>query len=135
MDNCYNKALKMLVRREHSVLELEQKLTLKEFGDEEIKESIQLLQEQGFQSDERFTEAFIQMRFNQGKGPVKIKGELRQRGIHSFDLSQYDWFELALVEKIKKYGEENPDELKEISKQKRFLQSRGFDFEHINAIY
>lgn len=121
--------------REHSVLELEQKLALKEFDDDEIQEAIQLLQEQGFQSNVRFAEAFIQMRFNQGKGPIKIKGELRQRGISSFDLSIFDWFELALNEKTKKYGGENPKSLKEIAKQKRFLQSRGFDFEHINAIY
>jgi hypothetical protein len=32
------------------------------------------------------------MRFNQGKGPIKIAADLKQRGIDNFDLSAYDFF-------------------------------------------
>jgi regulatory protein len=35
------------------------------------------------------------MRFNQGKGPIKIATDLKQRGIDNFDLSAYDFFALA----------------------------------------
>jgi regulatory protein len=131
----YTSAMRMLVRREHSILELEQKLLLKEFDLDDIDSAIQLLIEQGYQSEERFAEAFIQMRFNQGKGPIKIRGELKQRGIKSYDLSVFDWFELAHHIKVQKYGVEKPKDFATEAKQKRFLQSRGFDFEQINAIY
>jgi regulatory protein len=35
------------------------------------------------------------MRFNQGKGPIKIAIDLKQRGIENFDLSAYDFFTIA----------------------------------------
>lgn len=132
---CYNAAMRMLVRREHSQLELSQKLQQRDFDDKVIAEAISLLVEQKYQSDERFTEAFIEMRFNQGKGPQLIKAELFQRGIQESDLSAYDWFALAKQIREKKYGNESPEDYKEISKQKRFLQSRGFGFDHINHAF
>ena len=132
---CYAAALKMLMRREHSKLELRQKLNLKEFDDAVIIDSISLLAEQKYQSDERFSEAFILMRFNQGKGPVKISMELKSRGIMKFDLTLFNWFELAKDVKCKKFGDSNFLDYKEKAKQKRFLQSRGFGFDEINEAF
>ena len=132
---CYAAALKMLMRREHSKLELRQKLNLKDFDDAVINDSISLLAEQKYQSDERFSEAFILMRFNQGKGPIKISMELKSRGITEFDLTLFNWFELAKDVKYKKFGDSKFLDYKEKSKQKRFLQSRGFGFEQINQAF
>ena len=132
---CYAAALKMLMRREHSKLELRQKLNLKEFDDAVINDSISLLAEQKYQSDERFSEAFILMRFNQGKGPIKISMELKSRGISKFDLTLFNWFELAKDVKYKKFGDSKFLDYKEKSKQKRFLQSRGFGFDEINQAF
>ena len=132
---CYAAALKMLMRREHSKLELRQKLNLKDFDDAVINDSISLLVEQKYQSDERFSEAFILMRFNQGKGPVKISMELKSRGISKFDLTLFNWFELAKDVKYKKFGDSKFLDYKEKSKQKRFLQSRGFGFDEINQAF
>ncbi|MDB4058087.1 recombination regulator RecX [Candidatus Thioglobus sp.] len=132
---CYAAALKMLMRREHSKLELRQKLNLKDFDDAVINESISLLAEQKYQSDERFSEAFILMRFNQGKGPIKISMELKSRGITEFDLTLFNWFELAKDVKYKKFGDSKFLDYKEKSKQKRFLQSRGFGFDEINQAF
>ena len=132
---CYAAALKMLMRREYSKLELRQKLNLKEFDDAVISDSISLLAEQKYQSDERFTEAFILMRFNQGKGPIKISMELKSRGISKFDLTLFNWFELAKDVKYKKFGDSKFLDYKEKSKQKRFLQSRGFGFDEINQAF
>ncbi len=127
--------MRMLVRREHSALELVQKLNLKGFDQPDIEHALNLLIEQNYQSDERFAEAFIQMRFNQGKGPVKIAMELKQRGIDQFDLSVFDFFALAKTVRVNKFGENVPSKYKEKAKQKRFLQSRGFDFEQINQSF
>ena len=132
---CYAAALKMLMRREHSKLELRQKLNLKDFDDAVINDSISLLVEQKYQSDERFSEAFILMRFNQGKGPIKISMELKSRGISEFDLTLFNWFELAKDVKYKKFGDSKFLDYKEKSKQKRFLQSRGFGFDEINQAF
>jgi len=131
----YALALKMLMRREHSQLELSKKLQLKGFNDVDIKHSIDLLIEQKYQSDERFSEAFIIMRYNQGKGPVIISSELKKRGIESFDLSIFDWFELAIEVREKKFGQNLPSDYKTQAKQKRFLASRGFSFDEINKAF
>ena len=132
---CYSAALKMLMRREHSKLELFNKLQLKGYDDEIIDSAITQLTEQNYQSDERFAEAFILMRFNQGKGPVKIASELKLRGISSFNLSDFDWFKSAEEIRKKKFGDIVSSDFKEQAKQKRFLQSRGFNLDQINQSF
>ena len=134
-NKCYAVALNMLIRREHSQLELSNKLQLKGFDDAEIKHSINLLIEQKYQSDERFSEAFILMRYNQGKGPVIISSELKKRGIESFDLPIYDWFKLAKEVREKKFGKNLSLDYKTQAKQKRFLNSRGFNFDEIHKAF
>jgi len=132
---CYSAALKMLMRREHSKLELFNKLQLKGYDDEIIDSAITQLVEQNYQSDERFAEDFILMRFNQGKGPVKIASELKLRGISSFNLSVFDWFKSAKEIRKKKFGDKVSSDFKEQVKQKRFLQSRGFSLDQINQSF
>ena len=132
---CYSAAMKMLMRREHSKLELFQKLQVKGFDVDIINYSISKLAKHNYQSDERFAEDFILMRFNQGKGPVMIVSELKMRGINTFDLSAFDWFELAKEIRQKKFGNQSSLDYKEIAKQKRFLQSRGFNLDQINQAF
>ena len=132
---CYSAALKMLMRREHSKLELFNKLQLKGYDEEIIDHAITQLAEQNYQSDERFAEAFILMRFNQGKGPVRIASELKLKGISSFNLSDFDWFKSAKEIRKKKFGDLASSDFKEQAKQKRFLQSRGFNLDQINQSF
>ncbi|SFV86326.1 Regulatory protein RecX [hydrothermal vent metagenome] len=124
----------MLAKREHSCLELHKKLA-QWYKEDEVTEAIAKLTKENYQSDERFTSEFIQMRFNQGKGPIKISIDLKQRGIEYFDLSEYDFFALAKEIRIRKYGEQAPKNYKEKVKQQRFLQSRGFGFDEINTSF
>ena len=132
---CYSAGLKMLMRREHSRLELFQKLQTKGFDVDVVNNSISKLVEQNYLSDDRFSEEFIQMRFNQGKGPVKIASELKMRGINTFDLSVFDWFQLAKEIRQRKFGDLSSLDFKETAKQKRFLQSRGFTLDQINQAF
>ena len=132
---CYSAGLKMLMRRDHSRLELFQKLQAKGFDVDVVNHSISKLVEQNYQSDDRFSEEFIQMRFNQGKGPVKIASELKMRGINTFDLSVFDWFQLAKEIRQRKFGDLSSLDFKETAKQKRFLQSRGFTLDQINQAF
>ena len=132
---CYSAGLKMLMRREHSRLELFQKLQTKGFDVDVVNNSISKLVGQNYQSDDRFSEEFIQMRFNQGKGPVKIASDLKMRGINTFDLSVFDWFQLVKEIRQRKFGDLSSLDFKETAKQKRFLQSRGFTLDQINQAF
>ena len=134
-NRCYSAALRMLMRREHSQLELLTKLQAKGFDISAINDSLLILIEQNYQSDERFSEAFILMRHNQGKGPLKIAFELKQRGINKFNLDVFDWFKLAKEVRNKKFGDTPPQDFNDQAKQKRFLQSRGFGFDEINEAF
>ena len=134
-NRCYSAALRMLMRREHSQLELLTKLQAKGFDISTINDSLLILIEQNYQSDERFSEAFILMRYNQGKGPLKIASELKQRGINKFNLDVFDWFKLAKEVRNKKFGDTPPQDFNNQAKQKRFLQSRGFGFDEINQAF
>lgn len=129
-------AMDYLSRREHATHELFQKLVAKEeYEADDITEALARLAEQGLLSDERFTEAFINQRLNRGYGPLKIRSELRQKGVSDdmigafLDERDAQWQESALAVRIKKFGSEKPSDLKETARQTRFLQSRGFSHE------
>jgi len=131
-------AMDYLSRREHATQELFQKLLAKEeYEADEISEALARLAEQGLLSDERFTEAFINQRINRGSGPLKIRSELRQKGISDAMIGAFlnerdaQWQEIALAVRLKKYGLESPLNAKEKMRQIRFLQSRGFTNEQI----
>ena len=97
------------------------------------------LRDENLQNDQRFSESFIQSRINQGKGPVRVRQELKERGIRSavvddaLEEAAADWFVLAVVIKVKKFEPELPAEFKEKARQMRFLQYRGFEQEHIQS--
>ena len=128
-------AMDYLSRREHASHELYQKLLLKNYDPDEISVALERLTEQGLLSDSRFTEVFIEQRINRGSGPLKIRAELRQKGISDdmidtfLDERDIHWKHSALELRIKKYGPERPADIKETARQTRFIQSRGFSSE------
>ena len=128
-------AMDYLSRREHATYELSQKLLAKGYESDAISAALERLSSQGLLSDERFTEAFINQRINRGSGPLKIRAELRQKGISDAMIGAFlnerdvIWQESALAVRIRKYGSEEPADLKERARQNRFLQSRGFSSE------
>jgi len=133
-----SKALDLLARREHSMFELEQKLSKKNFDTSDIKEVLCMLSENGLQSDDRFTESYIRMRSKKGFGPIRIKLELRERGVDGETAegflvsSDSAWFELAKISRSKKFGRDLPKELNEKARQIRYLSYKGFSSDHIN---
>lgn len=125
-------ALNLLARREHSALELQQKLAVRGYPEDEAESLLQVLQKEHLQSDERFTESYIRYRINKGFGPIKISNELLERGIaedliqDQFEVQAADWNLLLKQQRQKKFGSLIPNDYKERMKQARFLQSRGF---------
>ena len=73
-------AMDFLARREHSEQELRQKLKARADDADEVEAALHKLKDEGLQSDERFTEAYVHHRVNAGIGPLKIRYELRQKG-------------------------------------------------------
>lgn len=128
-----------LARREYGQQELVRKLAGKGFVLAAAEEAVERLTDEGLQSDPRFAENFIQSRVNQGKGPVRIRVELGQRGLgdatieHALQEAGIDWHALAREIRRKKFGRGRPADFKAKAQQMRFLQYRGFEQSHIQA--
>jgi len=96
---------------------------------------------QGLLSNARYAESYVQSRFQRGHGPLKIRAELRERGIDDalIDACLEDyaarWPELLEQVRLKKFGPARPADFRERSRQMRFLQQRGFTGEQIDALF
>jgi regulatory protein len=128
----FDRAVRLLAQREHSVRELTTKLTGKGVDAATAGLVVDDLRGRGLQSDSRFTEAFVHSRMSRGQGPVRIRQELSQRGIDS-DVADAalaggtdGWLELAVTARRKKFGDDLPVSRADWARQARFLTSRGF---------
>jgi regulatory protein len=134
-------AMGLLCRREHSKFELTRKLKQREFEQDEIDAVIEVLQQDNLQSDNRFVESLVNSRINAGFGPIKIRHELRQKGVADglvgdyFSNLEVDWPSSMSEQRIKKFGASIPFEYKEKMKQARFLQNRGFSPESVMRLF
>lgn len=143
-NNAYNKvrrkAMDLLMRREHAVAELQKKLIAKDYDADIVAEVVERLADEGLVSDERFTEAFVRYRRNNGYGPRRIQSELRERGVSEKIQSTYldsgdpQWFEQAAQVQNKRFGDGLPEDFKERARRARFLQYRGFTSDHIREV-
>ena len=133
-------AVKLLARREHSAQEIRQKLRQREFDDKEIDQVVIDLQQGGWLSDERFTEAYIRMRMVKGFGPVRIAMELRERGVDDVLVDQYldprapEWLQSLREQYHKKYAGKSIEDYNDKAKRIRFLQYRGFALDVIHEV-
>jgi len=130
-----------LARREYGQTELIRKLADKGFERDVAAQAVTQLTEEGLQSDQRFAESFVQSRINQGKGPVRIRLDLGQRGVSeptielAIEEADPDWRALAREQRDKKFGGSAPSDFKEKARQMRFLQYRGFEQDQIQSAF
>lgn len=128
----------MLSRREHSALEIRDKLHKRDFDEAEIEQAITELQQGGWLSDKRFAEAYVRMRQLKGFGPIRIAMELNERGVNEsiVDACLHDsdesWQQTLLQQYRKKYKGKAVTDYNDKAKRIRFLQYRGFT---LDAIY
>lgn len=133
-------AMNLLARREHSVWELRRKLKRRFTDEAVIDEQISRLTEQNLQSDMRFAESYTRQRINRGYGPVRLREELRERGISKTDSAQImdeleiDWHGHAIQVMRNKFGDLPPQDIKEEARRARFMQHRGFTAEHYRYV-
>ena len=133
-------AMDLLARREYSLKELRQRL-LKRFKDDAlVEQQLQRLREENLQSDARYAGCFLRQRIARGQGPVRIRREMRQRGIAELEINAAleaeapDWFALAEATCERKFGVLQPQNLKEKARRVRFMQYRGFATEHFRHV-
>jgi regulatory protein len=87
---------------------------------------------EGLQSEERYAQSYAAARVERGFGPLRIRAELRERGIDDalVDASLaevgVDWQEQAREQRRKRFGDASPSARTERARQGRFLEGRGF---------
>lgn len=138
----YASALTLLARREHSRLELQQKLLSRYLHQQIlINQVLVRLEQEAYQSDERFAEAYVRMRQMRGIGSRRLRQELRMRGIEdhlieSALISTNDEESLQHILHVwKKKFAELPMDAKEKQRQVRFLLYRGFRQQDVERLF
>jgi len=129
---------RLLARREYAVAELENRLMRKWAGAEDLEqhiaEVISDLQADGALSDTRFAEAYTRMRRNRFTGPLKIRADLRQRGVPETVIAEAlqpledEWVGLAMAWLGQQTRE--PLDFSARAKYYRRLINRGFSHQH-----
>ncbi|MGB0965391.1 MAG: regulatory protein RecX [Litorivicinus sp.] len=126
-----DRALGWLARREYGFEELVSRLVRDADLDRtEAQALVQRLADNNLQSDERFVESFVRSQLNKCRGPIRIRADLRQRGISEGlwrdALEGINWHELAEQRRSRKFGEVLPTEPSERARQMRHLAAQGF---------
>ena len=133
------RALGLLVRREHSRKELARKLAARGVEAGEAEAAIDKLAEAGWQDDARFAELLVRSRASGGHGPVHVRAELRMHGLDgeaiaaAMDGFDGDWNAVARDLVRRRFGEQGPKGMAGQRKAADLLLRRGFAMEQVRA--
>ena len=146
-----DRAIRILAMRDHSEQELRRKLAAPvmskngpealDVTPEEVDKVVEWCIENRYLDDERFVRQFIASRSRKGYGPVRVRQELKQKGISRETIEaamrecEIDWAQLAKEQAQRKYGEPLPTVFAEKVKIQRFLLYRGYLMEDIQEIW
>lgn len=125
-------ALRLLARREHSRLELSLKLRQRKIESAIIETVLDEYEAEGWLDDDRFADVYARQRMDIGYGPLRILGELQQRGVHRTpecldEMTEEDWCRSAVLLREKRFGlQDLQNDWDERVRQARFLNRRGF---------
>ena len=130
-------AVRYLSRREYGIEELRQRLLQRGADSGTAEKVVGDLADENLVSDQRFTEMYVRMRIRRLFGPLKIRGELRSRGISDYLIAQEmpqeqePWFDTASQWACKQHR----GELDYAGRAKiyRSLMNRGFSHEQANV--
>jgi len=129
-------ALRYLGRREYGIEELRRKLVQRGADSQIVDKVVGDLADADLVSDQRFTEMYVRMRIRNLFGPMKIRGELRSRGITDHQIGeampdeQETWFDSASLWASKRCQGEL--DYAGRAKMYRSLMNRGFTHEQAN---
>ena len=134
------RALALLVRREHSRKELTRKLAERGIESEAASAAVDRLTGDGWQSDSRFAEMLVRTRLASSQGPIRIRAEL---GSHGLDrdaieaaMAAFDgnWRQIAQELASRRFGPDFVTDLARRRKAADFLYRRGFDGETVRFV-
>lgn len=127
------RALGLLVRREHSRKELTRKLAARGVEAEEAKAAVERLAGEGWQDDARFAESLVRSRAASGYGPLHVRAELGTHGLGrdaiaaAMDAFDGDWKQIAGDLVRRRFGEAGPQDMAQKRKAADLLARRGFE--------
>jgi len=133
------RALGLLVRREHSRKELTRKLTARGVDAAEAVAAVERMSSEGWQDDARFAEFLVRSRAANGYGPAHIRAELAMHGLDretiaaAMDAFDGDWLVIARNLVRRRFGEAGPRDAAQRRKAGDLLVRRGFDGDSIRA--
>lgn len=131
------RALSLLVRREHSRKELTRKLQTKGVAKEDASTAVKQMAEAGWQSNERFAESLVRSRASQGHGPLRIRAELAMHGLDAeavrsaIEGYEENWSQLAFELIQRRFGTDLGEDRERRRKAGEFLLRRGFSMEQM----
>lgn len=138
----YTSALALLARREHSRLELQQKLLSRYPGQQPlVSEVLERLAREAYQSDERFVETYVRARQLKGIGGQRLRQELGLRGIEDHLIEQAlaplagEGGLQQLLRVWQKKFAAPPADIREKHLQARFLLYRGFRPQEVESLF
>jgi len=132
------RALGLLVRREHSRKELTRKLAARGVEPEAANAAIDKLADAGWQDDARFAEQLVRSRAAAGQGPLRIRAELATHGLAreaiaaAMDSHDGDWLDHAR-DLVRRFGAIADGDHAARRKAAELLLRRGFTSEHVRA--
>ena len=135
------KAIELLARREHSHLELRQKLAQRGFPAELIDPVLNELAESGLLNESRYAEMYASSRADKGYGPLRIASELRERGIPQEQIDQAlaelenDWLPKLRELHRKRFKSRIATDVAGRMQQTRFFRQHGFTLEQIKRLF
>ncbi len=134
-------AISLLAQRDYSRESLDKKLQMLSKDYKLVQTVLDELEQERLLKNDRFAESFVRQHISRGKGPVRIKQELEQKGISAevirdaLKMEAVDWQALAESTRYKKFGKAYPLNPKEKHKQIRFLQYRGFPVDIVMKLF
>lgn len=125
--------MRLLAAREHTRAELRRKLSARrEATPEAVEAVLDAFAARGLQSDARYVEQYLATRAARGYGPVRIRAELRERGVEGRLIDEWlderdpAWGERLRAAAQKRFGAAAPADFRERARRARFLEQRGF---------
>lgn len=131
-DEIRSRALKLLSNREHSCLELRRKLCQRGYPADAVERVIDALLADELLSEERLVEAYVAERLGNGFGPLRIRAELRGKGVADaliqphLVLDEQTLLDHAVRVCRKRFGDAAAADRQEQARRSRFLEYRGF---------
>lgn len=135
------KALELLTRREHSRLELRQKLLQRGFTVDQIGPVLDQLVTERLLDETRYAELYACSRADKGYGPLRIARELRERGVPEVivvtTLAQLEneWLSKLRTIHRKRFKSQQPTDAAGRMQQIRVLRQHGFTLDQIKQLF